>query len=148
MNTSLPTPQNTTQPNTNSTTIQWAPAWVPEPAARGTWSILYSCIFTLTLCVWTAVHLNLPPPHEPESKQLWRKTKWTLIAIFAPELVLYTAWHQHLVAKSCCEKLYMVRLEQEGLEYRPNTPWWVRRVEADPEGPSEAPSSWPGVRRN
>lgn len=27
---------------------------------RGTWSLLYSCIFTLALCVYSAIHLNIP----------------------------------------------------------------------------------------
>ena len=31
----------------------------PEPKYRGTYSILSSCLITLTLCIWSAVHLNL-----------------------------------------------------------------------------------------
>jgi len=37
-----------------------APAWVSEPQYRGTASILYSCIVTLILCVYSALHPNVP----------------------------------------------------------------------------------------
>lgn len=72
-----------------------APRCVPEPIGRGTWSLLYSCVFTLALCVWTAVHPNIPAQDEGK----WRRThifgrrlKWVVIALFAPEVILYIAW--------------------------------------------------------
>ena len=35
--------------------------WEPDPSGkRGTWTILSSCIITLTLCVYTSLHLNIP----------------------------------------------------------------------------------------
>ena len=37
-----------------------APAWVDDPNNCGTWRIFSSCIFTLVLFVWTAIHLNVP----------------------------------------------------------------------------------------
>ncbi|KAA8911410.1 hypothetical protein FN846DRAFT_440923 [Sphaerosporella brunnea] len=82
-------------PFENITALQHeiAPRWVPGSRARGTFEILYSCTFTLALCVYTAIHLNVPPP-EPHFTFLRRKTKWALIALLAPELVLYTAWDQ------------------------------------------------------
>jgi hypothetical protein len=57
-------------------------------------SLLYSCVFTLFLCVCTAVHLNVPPENEGKFAFYRRKTKWVLIALLAPEVVLYTAWSQ------------------------------------------------------
>lgn len=83
----------------NATETRYAPAWVSEPGHRGTWSILYSCIFTLSICVWSAIHLNIPPKREPNSYQYWRKTKWVFVAIFAPEAVLYSAWQQFYLAR-------------------------------------------------
>lgn len=35
------------------------PPWVADPSGRGTWRIIYSCVFTLVLCVYTAIHLNI-----------------------------------------------------------------------------------------
>ena len=69
--------------------------WKPEPLVRGTFSILSSSLLTMILCVWTAVHLNIPAHETDEVKaqtwriapQTWRKLGWMLIAIFAPEYV-------------------------------------------------------------
>lgn len=78
--------------NRNSTgTITWE----PEPSTRGTWSILSVCIITTSLCVWTAVHLNIPPTDQ-KSAQIWRKLYWLGVGLFAPEMVAYTAWYQRL----------------------------------------------------
>ena len=67
--------------------------WQPEPNVRGTWSILSVCVVTTSLCVWTAVHPNLPAIGQQYS-QAWRKLYWVVIGLFAPELVAYAAWHQ------------------------------------------------------
>lgn len=78
-------------------------SWHPGPTTRGSFTILSSCVITLTLCVWKVVHLNLPE-HEgclPKRKktnlkywmtrwislQQWRKVGWLILGIFAPEMV-------------------------------------------------------------
>lgn len=61
-------------------------AWRPEPQGRGTWSILSTCILTLSLCIWSALHLNVPE-HGKGGKQLWRKTRWLIVGLVAPEIV-------------------------------------------------------------
>lgn len=63
--------------------------WHPEPTFRGTYGILSSCLITMTLCIWTAVHLNLPE-HNAKGfikPQTWRKMLWLVTSLFAPELV-------------------------------------------------------------
>jgi hypothetical protein len=60
--------------------------WKPEPSQRGTYGILSTCLVTLGLCVWTAIHLNLPA-HEEWLKQKWRKVGWMILGFLAPELV-------------------------------------------------------------
>ncbi|KAL8870684.1 MAG: hypothetical protein Q9174_003329, partial [Haloplaca sp. 1 TL-2023] len=72
--------------------------WVPEPNGRGTWSLLSTCIITILLCVWSAVHLNVPQ-HEKQKLKYWRKCKWLLLGLFAPEVVAYVAWQQWREAK-------------------------------------------------
>jgi hypothetical protein len=89
----------------NGTETHYAPPWVEESSGRGTWSILYCCMFTIGLCVWSAIHLNLPYPDEPRSHQSWRKVKWVFIAIFAPEFVLYSAWQQFYQAQKLYDEL-------------------------------------------
>ncbi|KAF2866660.1 hypothetical protein BDV95DRAFT_504241 [Massariosphaeria phaeospora] len=77
----------------NTTNTQFH-SWKPEPLVRGTFSILSSCLITMTLCVWTAVHLNLPT-HKKESEQTWRKIKWLITALLAPEMVALIAYSNH-----------------------------------------------------
>ena len=84
----------------NRTTLktQISPAWVSNSGVRGTSDILWSCIVTLTACVYTAIHLNVPPPQQGRWQFLWRKLKWVALALFAPEIVLYCALTQLLQA--------------------------------------------------
>jgi hypothetical protein len=35
-------------------------SWVSSAEQRGTGDILYSCLITITLCVFTFLHLNIP----------------------------------------------------------------------------------------
>jgi hypothetical protein len=49
---------------------------------------------TIILCVWQAIHLNVPPPGEPNYKQTLRKIRWCFIAMIAPEFVAFNAWHE------------------------------------------------------
>ncbi|TGO53394.1 hypothetical protein BCON_0124g00120 [Botryotinia convoluta] len=67
---------------------------VSGPNGRGTWDLLYSCLCTLLACVYTAIHLNIPPKGEGKIAGYGRKAKWILIALFAPEIVAYTAFEQ------------------------------------------------------
>jgi hypothetical protein len=99
----------------NMTALQevHAPAWVPKASYRGTWDVLYSCTITLGLCVYTAIHLNIPSLEESRFSFYLRKTKWVVIAVFAPEVVLYTAWTQWDRARDISSRLNrLVRLPQ------------------------------------
>ena len=93
--------QSLTAPTRNFTALRTdiAPLWVPDPDSRGTWSLLYSCVFTLVLCVWTAIHLNVPSYHEGHISQWKRKLKWVMLAIIAPEVGVYAACEQYIEAK-------------------------------------------------
>ena len=69
--------------------------WKPNPDSRGTFDILTTCLITLLLCAWTAVHLNVSPPGS-FWKPVWRKVGWLILAVLAPEMVAYTAWYRIL----------------------------------------------------
>ena len=78
--------------------------WVSEPDRRGTFSILSACVAIMLLCVWTALHLNVPLPQENRwhwygSIRFWRKTLWLFLGLLAPDLVVYTAWYQFTEAR-------------------------------------------------
>lgn len=73
--------------------------------SRDTISLLISSLATLGLCVYSAVHLNLPPKGERSYWTLLRGLKWCVIGLFGPELVLYTAWRQFASAKQLCDEV-------------------------------------------
>jgi len=79
--------------------------WQPEPRGRGTYGLVSSCVLTMVLCIWTAVHLNLPKQRKRDDKsnmtpQTVRKVGWLLMGLFAPELVVWTAFEQHREARA------------------------------------------------
>ncbi|KAF7886085.1 hypothetical protein EAF00_010188 [Botryotinia globosa] len=92
-----------------------APGWVSEPDGRGTWSLLYSCVGTLVACVYTAIHLNIPPTREKAYLGWARKAKWVMIALLAPEIVAYTAFEQYYLGRKFLKKL--VSQEEEKVGY-------------------------------
>ena len=83
--------------------------FVGDPNGRGTISLLVSCILTLVLCVWSALHLNVPHQSSNNFDTCLRNFRWVLAGIYAPELVVFTAWRQWASAKllgSLVQKLY------------------------------------------
>src|SRR5271154_2319138 len=84
--------------NSSSGTDSASPSYVAGPSGRGTVGLLTQCVVTLLLCVWTAIHLNID-----SSGKWWKryvkKIGWALTAMFAPELVLWRAWSQLVVAR-------------------------------------------------
>lgn len=66
--------------------------WYPEPSFRGTYSLLWSCVSTLLLCVLSAVHLDVPSVHHSTLRKWATKLKWVAVGIFAPEWLSMTAW--------------------------------------------------------
>ncbi|KAF3310279.1 hypothetical protein TWF173_009868 [Orbilia oligospora] len=73
--------------------------WVGDPDGRGTFSLVSSCVITLTLCVWSALHLNVPPEGTSLQKAAFTRAKWVVFGIFAPELLVATASAQYLTAR-------------------------------------------------
>ena len=78
--------------------------WQSDPNNRGTFTLVSSCVLTLTICVYSAMHLNVPP-HGESSLQFWLRTiRWALLGIFGPELVVFKAWKQYLSAKTIVKR--------------------------------------------
>ena len=101
---------------------QLAPAWMSSPPYRGTLDILWSCIITLTACIYTAIHLNVPPLQEGRFVPLWRKIKWVALALFAPEVVLYTASVQYNEARLLVDQMNSLIDRHDAIEKAMNTP--------------------------
>ncbi|KAL8939592.1 MAG: hypothetical protein Q9216_003272 [Gyalolechia sp. 2 TL-2023] len=89
-----------------------APAWVPDPDERGTWSLLYSCVFTLTLCVWSASHPNLPNLiYQGSLIKHGAKAIFVLYTLLAPEYGVSTAFQQYLQARRLINELMKLKAQ-------------------------------------
>ena len=81
--------------------------WQSDPNGRGTFTLVSSCLLTLLICVYSAMHLNVPPYGE-STLQFWvRNIKWALLGIFGPELIVFIAWKQYQSANT-------IRISSEG----------------------------------
>ncbi len=72
--------------------------WQPNASTRGTTDILSTCLITLGLCLWSALHLNIPQ-HGQSSQQKWYRCGWLVLGLLAPEMVAYAAWAQLRAAR-------------------------------------------------
>lgn len=79
----------------------------PESLDRGTFGLLFSCILTLFICVYTVLHLNVSPGVSRVSLSL-QKFLWALVGIFAPELIVYIAWRQWQSAKELTREINLI----------------------------------------
>lgn len=79
--------------------------WANEPQGRGTLGLIWSCLATIFLCTWNAVHPNLPA----ESDSAWRifrcRARYMLVALAAPEVMCLLAIEQLLDAKAVQNKV-------------------------------------------
>ena len=73
-------------------------SWKPDPDFRGTFNILSTCLSTLFICVWSAVHDDIPTGLQGFKPTL-RRLKWLVVGLFAPELLLYLSFQQWWAAK-------------------------------------------------
>jgi hypothetical protein len=85
--------------STNSTQSHDFVGYVSEPNVRGTTSLLLSCVLTLVLCVWSALHLNVPQYEAGRITCLLCNVRWIITGVYAPELVVFTAWRQWASAR-------------------------------------------------
>jgi hypothetical protein len=98
----------------NATSASHHVGWVPESSNdRGTRSLLYGCLFTLFICSWSAVHLNVPGPDDTAFSFFLRKVKWMGVAIFCPEVITTSAWSDWRNARRLVESLNDQQVSQE-----------------------------------
>ena len=91
--------------------------WEPDPTdRRGTWTLLSTCIITLTLCVYTSLHLNVPAHKDSAASTFFMKAKYVVFGLLAPELIVFNAWRQRTVASSLVARL---RKERGGKQTTP-----------------------------
>jgi type VI protein secretion system component VasK len=71
---------------------------------RTLWEIIWSCLFTLPLCVWVSVHPNIPALRERWPKVALRRVGLMLAAMIAPELIIAWAIRQRMLAHELAYK--------------------------------------------
>ncbi|KLO07654.1 hypothetical protein SCHPADRAFT_945100 [Schizopora paradoxa] len=72
--------------------------WVAPPNFRGTMGIFTLCVSTLLICVWNAIHFDIPMHRFSTSRKFMVAISWTLLAVISPELILFIAFNQRLAA--------------------------------------------------
>ncbi|GJE90691.1 hypothetical protein PsYK624_068350 [Phanerochaete sordida] len=82
---------NGTQPAGISHGSAYPPAaWRASPSTRGTFEIITTCLSTLVICVWSAVHADVPL-HQSRWAGRADKLGWLVTGLVAPDLLLYAA---------------------------------------------------------
>ena len=94
--------------STHTSTNIEVTGWVSEPPTRGTWSLLYSCFFTIGLCIWTAIHTDIPTIQHSRLRVFLYKLAWVGIAFVSPELVFVVASSQLCRAWILQKKLHSI----------------------------------------
>ena len=68
--------------------------FVAEPTGRGTTGLLWSCLFTWLLCLWTLFHVNIPARNETWTRSVGRKFFYMVFGVIAPEWISAMAMTQ------------------------------------------------------
>lgn len=95
------------RPVPNSTTV----SFIPEPTGRGTVGLLLSSLLTLSLCCYSAVHLNVSEMGFGERILRFipigfvAKASTALLSLFVPEFILQAAFGQWMKARKICTTL-------------------------------------------
>jgi hypothetical protein len=88
----------------NTTVEIVAQGWVNSPSGRGTIDIIYSCLTTIFLCIWSVLCVNISPLEENPVLQILYKCKIALLCIIGPDFLLYLAMGQWESACRSCQE--------------------------------------------
>ena len=74
--------------------------YTPAPnCCRGTIDIIWSCLATVVLCTFSALHLNLPKTGTDKTDRFLRIVGYTAASILMPEVNLVTAFRELSVVR-------------------------------------------------
>lgn len=113
--------------DTECSTPKVTTSFISSPNSRGTLDILWSCLITIIACTWSIQHLNIPKQREGRDpgkrgdvkwmlKGTWRTTKWMILTIIAPEVILGKAWTDLHDAKKDLKEL-QAWAEEDGVPW-------------------------------
>jgi hypothetical protein len=92
-------PGNSSQQLNQSTGNVTRQGWTSQSDGRGTLDILWSCGFTMFLCSWSVLCLNVPAPGESRFRIFRRKIYMTALAFLGPEFIFQIALGQLVSAR-------------------------------------------------
>ena len=78
------------------------PSFVPNPSGRGTLGLLWECLFTYFLCLWTVVHPDIIG--RSKDMMFWEfktnsKFGWCCLIFFFPEYAVFVLVCEHLLVR-------------------------------------------------
>ena len=79
--------------------------WISDSSGRGTASLLYNCLITIFLCVWSSLHTSIPKRDKSWRENLLYKLKLAVLAIIAPDVVFYWAIESHFFTREELDEL-------------------------------------------
>ncbi|KZV81686.1 hypothetical protein EXIGLDRAFT_703441 [Exidia glandulosa HHB12029] len=111
--------------------------WSNSPGARGTLNIFWLCISTLGLCVWNAVHPDVPRPNTPWWRVFGKRVWMLFVGLFMPEMLVLVALGQLRLA-------WQLLVDVDRKTRCPTEfPWWMYLVKSwrpengNPDSPTE-----------
>ncbi|KAL9623848.1 MAG: hypothetical protein Q9160_001840 [Pyrenula sp. 1 TL-2023] len=103
--------------------------WTSSPDYRGTLNILWTCLSTIGLGAFTAIHPNVRADGKWLNLTLQRVGEMMLATVL-PEIIICSAWQQLLTARRICNEL--IKLRKPGGPLKPSDPHmesdWENRV--------------------
>ncbi|OBU01223.2 hypothetical protein VE01_00680 [Pseudogymnoascus verrucosus] len=90
---------NTSTPDASHVDVEARQGWTSQDNKRGTLQIIWSCAFTMFLCSWSVLCLNVPGPTDSRFKVFRRKVYITALAFLGPEFIFQIALGQFVSAR-------------------------------------------------
>jgi hypothetical protein len=89
--------------------------WKTTPNMRGTFSIISSCILTLAISMWSAIHLNIPS--QSRAKWQWvEKFTYLIGGVLWPEIIAFIALEQNIAAGESSKAIAQtLKLQRESI---------------------------------
>lgn len=119
----------------NSSHVEKYVGYVKDPNGRGTISLVLSCLLTLVLCVWSALHLNVPERNRKGITTIWINFRWILAGIYSPEMVVFAAWRQWCSARMLNGHIQSLLEEQDAGRHDSN-------AAGSAKGPQQCTVTW------
>ncbi|KAL8723806.1 MAG: hypothetical protein Q9181_007182 [Wetmoreana brouardii] len=91
--------------------------WVSQPSDRGSIDIIWTCLFTIFICTYTVLCLNVPSEDETTFNIVCRRLFWMALAIIGPEFVLTYASGQWGTAKESVHLFHQAGYDKWSLRH-------------------------------